>query len=72
MNNKLQQDDRFVEAVDTCARASFSSASVTNFIRKWELFKQPVKQKSLERSSATNNDEKNTEATLRSNLDARI
>lgn len=72
MNNKLLQDDKFVEAVDACARTSFSSSDVTNFIRKWELFKQEVKLKGLERSSAMKSDEKKKEATLRSNLDALI
>lgn len=68
-NNKLLEDEEFVEAVVVCGREYFCSNDNVNYASKWEHFKQRVKMKALERSSAMKYEEKRKEAWLRSSLD---
>lgn len=69
MNNKLLQDEAFVEVVDASAQAYFCTEDERSFITKWELFKQEIKMKALERSSAMKNEERRKEAVIRGSLD---
>lgn len=70
LNNKLLQDVVFVGAVVACGQKYFQSADDTDYILKWEHFKQEVKMIALERSCAIKHDERQREALLRSTLDA--
>lgn len=67
LNSKLMGDNVFTDGVKECL-GRFFDGDGNDLGGSWELFKQEVKMKALERTSAINNNERKRETLLRRNL----